>query len=1083
MNKIAKRLLTVILAAACVITALPDTAYEVYAEEIDIIADDVMTEDVVTEEDILIEEQVSVEEETDASEVAETEAEPEIAAPVEEEIQSEGECVEYCSGEDEAGIEEVIDETDMELTEDPVKHLVSANIDDYVFYIDVTSGGEGTSLSKDVTENAAFTFYVTPSLGYTVNEVSYKVGNSDPVILNYTEYIGPDSCELYEYKYVIPEGKITADTVISVSTKWIICTVTAVGSNFTADSKANPTLAPGKTFAKIAEYKNEEQNYTFYIKVKSGYKLDTANVKCYYESVADNEGATPVGGAQFVDYSEKDGYKFTISYQCFDFENIVVKVPTYKVTDLSKCTIKAYFDGSTTANSAKYTDTVKESGAVANKIEIYNGRTLVDNLIKDTDYTVSYENNKVSGTAYIILTAKDDSCFCSGSCKQAFSIVAPRINDKNAVSITYSTSVSWNGEETKLDDLVIKDITNPDLPVTLTEGTDYVLAYSNNTKPGKATITIVGINGYDGNTTVNYTINKLNLADALPVKEDMEVGKSAIIIPNITDTYTYNGKQYKPEEGQIIFWNRSAEGSYTIKAYLNKGTDYTVSYGKNVNAGSGTITITGKGNYTGKITREFTINKMNFESTYADLSIDISMADSFAYKKGKEVKPVPTVVLKNKGAKDIKLKANKDYKVTYPDADYIETGLKHLTIEGIGNFEGIKNESFYIAGKNIADKKLVTIDTTSATAKDILKKTYTGVEVILPSYECEQIIKSAEPGVTLTYDKDYTVSCSNNVKAGTAKVTISGIGQYYGTKTINMTISKANVDQAYRNNMKITLDGTEITSERSYVVPYTGYAHKPTVKIYDYNVTLFHILEEGVDFTVSYANNVNVGTTKNPYATATISFKGNYAATKEVKNIPVQFIINPWYLNDSCEANLCKIDIEKEPVFLGGKKEVKPGVTLKIHDVNGGRDRWLTVNPSAYKVTYPKNVTKSIGEVTATIVPAKGLNDINIIPRTKEEIVKGKTTKVVVPQECTYTIVKANIENVTVSTIQAQTFKGEAVTPKVTVKYNGVTLKEGTDYKVSYQNNKARGIGKVIIEPIVNSNYCGTNKIVEFVIK
>lgn len=1074
MNKIAKRLLTVILAAACVITALPDTAYEVYAGEIDIMADDVMTEEVVTEEEILIEE------ETDASEVAETEAEPETGAPVEEEIQPEGESVEYCSGEDEAGIEEEIDETDMELAKDPDKYHVSANIGEYdfVYYIGVTSGGTGPSLSEcevESTESTAFTFYVTPCLGYTVDEVSYKVGNNSPVTLNYTEYKGPDSFELYEYKYVIPEGKITADTVISVSTKGIICTVTAVGSNFTADSEANPTLAPGKTFAKIAEYKNEEQNYTFYIKVKSGYKLDKANVKCYYESVADNEGATPVGVAQFVDYSEKDGYKFTISYQCFDFENIVVKVPTYKVTDLSKCTIKAYFDGSTTANSAKYTDTVKESGAVANNIEIYNGRTLVDNLQEGTDYTVSYENNKVLGTAYIILTAKDDSCFCSGSCKQAFSIVAPKINDKNAVSITYSTSVSWNGEETKLDDLVIKDITNPDLPVTLTEGTDYVLAYSNNTKPGKATITIVGINGYDGNTTVNYTINKLNLADALPVKENIKVGKSAIIIPNITDTYTYNGKQYKPEEGQIIFW-KYAEGSYTIKAYLNKGTDYTVSYGKNVNAGTGTITITGKGNYTGKITREFTINKMNFEGSYADLSIDISMEKSFAYKKGKEVKPVPTVVLKNKGAKDIKLKADKDFTVKYPDADYTDGTSKKLVITGIGNFDGTISRTFDIAKMNIADKRLVTIDTTSATAKEILNKTHTGKDVIIASTDLKKIIKSAESGEPLRIgeltDNDYVVSYSNNVKAGTAKVIISGIGQYYGTKTINMTISKVNVDQAYRDNMTITLDGTVITSESSYVVPYTGYAHKPRVKIYDYNVTPYHILEEGVDYTVSYANNVNAGTTKKPYATATISFKGNYAATKEVKNIPVQFLIKPWCLNDCCDSNECEIVIEKDgkPVFLGGKKEVKPGVTLKIFG--------LTVNPKAYKVTYPKNVTKSIGEVTATIVPAKGLNDTNIIPKTKTT-----TTTVIDPQECTYTIVKANIENVTVSTIKAQTFKGEAVTPKVTVKYNGVTLKEGTDYIVNYQNNKARGIGKVIIEPIVNSNYCGTYKIVEFVIK
>lgn len=995
-----------------------------------------------------------------------------------EEITEESDSAEFIADED---ISELSDDG-LYLYEDPAekKYQVSANTDlDGVYaYIGTSSGQEKYEISEEVIEKSPFTFYVDTMLGYVVNKVSYKVGSKAPVELKFTEVI--EDSGVFHYTYTIPKDKITADTVIFVTTKDVAYTVTAVGSNFTADSKKNPTLAPGKAFAQTASYENDWQDYKFYIKVKSGYKLDKSSLACYYEN--DTEYATPVCSLTATPVSEGEYYECNIHYTEF-VKNLVVKVTTYKETDLSKCTIKAYFDGSTTANSAKYTDTVKESGAVANKIEIYNGRTLVDHLKEGTDYEVSYKNNNAAGTAYIKLTAKDSSIICTGSKEQAFSIVVPKINDKNAVSITYSTSVSWNGGETKLDNLVIKDITNPDSPVTLTERTDYVLAYSNNTKPGKATITIIGIGVYDGSTTVNYTINKINFADALDAKNDIEIGKSAIIVPTVSGTYTYNGKQYKPEEGQILFYSHYDNGLYSEATHLKKGTDYTVSYGKNVNAGTGTITITGKGNYTGKITRKFTINRMNFESSYSDLSIEISMEKSFAYKKGKEVKPVPTVVLKQEGAKDIKLKAKTDFIVTYPDADYIETGLKPLTIEGIGNFEGIKNESFYIAGKNIADKKLVTIDTTSAKAKGFLKKTYTGVEVILPSYECEQIIKSATTGDPLGWNTDYIVTYSNHDKAGTAKVIISGIGQYYGTKTINMTISKANVDQTYRGNMKITLDGTEIKPESSYEVPYTGYAHKPTVKIYDYNVTPSHTLEEGVDYTVSYANNVNAGTTKNPYATATISFKGNYAATKEVKNIPVQFKINPWCLNDSCENNQCKIYIEEKPVFLGGTKEVKPGVTLKIYDGNGGRDRWLTVNPGAYKVTYPQNVTKSIGEVTATIVPAKGLNDINILPRTKEEPINGKTKTVVDPQKCKYTIVKADIANVTVSTIKDQTFKGNPVTPKVTVKYNGVTLKERTDYNVGYRYNESRGIGKVIITPALNSNYCGSEKTVEFVIK
>jgi hypothetical protein len=42
---------------------------------------------------------------------------------------------------------------------------------------------------------------------------------------------------------------------------------------------------------------------------------------------------------------------------------------------------------------------------------------------------------------------------------------------------------------------------------------------------------------------------------------------------------------------------------------LKKDTDYTVSYKNNTNAGTGKVVITGKGNYTGSVTKTFKIDK------------------------------------------------------------------------------------------------------------------------------------------------------------------------------------------------------------------------------------------------------------------------------------------------------------------------------------------------------------------------------------------------------------------------------------------------------------------------------------------
>ena len=116
---------------------------------------------------------------------------------------------------------------------------------------------------------------------------------------------------------------------------------------------------------------------------------------------------------------------------------------------------------------------------------------------------------------------------------------------------------------------------------TLKNGTDYTVSYSNNTKVGTAKVTITGKGNYTGSVSKTYSIkNNFKKATVSGISTKAFTGK------NITQSITvkYNGKT------------------------LKNGTDYTVFYSNNKNIGTATVKITGKGSFTGTITKTFKIN-------------------------------------------------------------------------------------------------------------------------------------------------------------------------------------------------------------------------------------------------------------------------------------------------------------------------------------------------------------------------------------------------------------------------------------------------------------------------------------------
>ena len=135
---------------------------------------------------------------------------------------------------------------------------------------------------------------------------------------------------------------------------------------------------------------------------------------------------------------------------------------------------------------------------------------------------------------------------------------------------------------------------------------------------------------------------------------------------------------------------------------------------------------------------------------------------------------------------------------------------------------------------------------------------------------------------------------------------------------------------------------------------------------------------------------------------------------------------------------LSRISISKASVTLSTStyaydgKAKKPGVTVKL---NGKTLK----NGTDYTVSYSNNTKVGTAKVTIT---GKGNYT-------------GSVSK-------TYSI-KNNFKKATVSGISTKAFTGKNITQSITVKYNGKTLKKGTDYTVSYSNNKKVGTATVKI--------------------
>lgn len=635
--------------------------------------------------------------------------------------------------------------------------------------------------------------------------------------------------------------------------------------------------------------------------------------------------------------------------------------------------------------------------------KIKNGTTVLKN---GTDFTLTYQNNVNKGTAKVYIKGKGNY---SGGCSLTFSITARPVS---TLKITVP-SVTYNGKAQK------PAVTVKYNNYTFKNGTDYTLSYKNNTKIGTATVTVTGKGKLSGTRSVTFKIN------AKPIK-------NAVITYN--NSLTYNGSALSP--------------AVTVKygnATLKKNTDYTVAYSNNVNAGTGTITITGKGIYGGSVKKTFTIKKLVISATA------VSGTGNKVYT-GSAIKPVPAVKVGGRT-----LKNGTDYTVSYKNNT--ELGTATLTVSGKGNYSGSVSKNFTIIVRPISD---VTITVPDAV--------FTGTQIT--------------PNVTVSYgnhqfsgNSDYTLAYKDNTKVGTASVTVTGKNHLSGSQTVTFPISKADISS------------TEIAVKNA---TFTGSAVKPSVTIKLGNVTL----KEGTHYTLSYKNNVNAGTAqvtisgkgslegavtksftiaKADISKASISASGTYAPDGVKIGINAKFgnytlKSSDYIVNVPSSAGEQTLTISGNGNF-SGKTTVKCNVA-KADIANAKSSLSLSTDGKGYTITviydgvlltqdkdYKVAVTESSTGVSAVIT---GIGNYG-----------GTATLSGISNEL------EAFENAVV-TIGKVTYNGTAQLPSVTVKIGSVTLKSGTDYILSAYDNTNAGTATAVITG--KGKYDGAVKKTQFTI-
>ncbi len=475
--------------------------------------------------------------------------------------------------------------------------------------------------------------------------------------------------------------------------------------------------------------------------------------------------------------------------------------------------------------------------------------------------------------------------------------------------------------------------------VTLTEGQDYTVKYSNNTnynsKGKPATVTVTGKGSFAGKKVLDFYI----------LQADLNVAKQKGLL-NVSEVIgVQTGKKISPVIVYRDYTLKAADMDLSNKAAIKSDTQ---------------VDISGKGNFKGRLegidVRALGALDVKNKTIKVALKAQTHTYNGKAQTLTCSTADVPGELTVTAGSSKIPLISGSDYLVTYKNN--INAGTATVRIKAAGDYIGEISKTFKIQpdrtgaiNAELADPDAI-IAYTSSGAKPKVKVALSRV------YGEEEI---------LVEGRDYKVSYSNNKKKGEGRYTVSFIGNYKGHPSLSNRSFKISV---------AAFEGVVVKSPDMVYTKPGKYLSAPFVSVNgvqlstkDYTVKYY---DDGVELTAKSRLTLDA-TTSSKTIVVKVTGKGNY----EAKEITASYSVS--------KADASRIDLSKAKIVAAQKNSKGKDVAVGKQEYSGRAVRpairvlvksgstWIEVQPQAYKVEYINNV--NTGKATV-LVTGDGINSV-----------------------------------------------------------------------------------------------------------
>ena len=688
-------------------------------------------------------------------------------------------------------------------------------------------------------------------------------------------------------------------------------------------------------------------------------------------------------------WSKTDGYKYTVDNEYYKYPDTFTV--TNRVPTCAGFKFLGWFDKDRNSGGHSSSPAIRKAGDSVKFIYTDDDVYTLDALwasIKAEGATYPYDGEahtiKSAEVAYnsgnlaekYVKQIKDNHLVSVGEMQYAtekdgtYTSTMPTFKDVGTHDVYCKTTVQVGSTAKTLTTKATVTITPRPVTVTVT----------GNTATRTYTGTEQSVNGYTATTTdslykVDSMLTKPAQTDAVAKgteasETEYPMGLTADQFSNTDDNFTVtvevtdgwlkiSAKSIVPDPedpdntmtvtppADVVYNGESQQQKPTVKdgnKELTEGTDYTLSYSEDTtNVGDVTVTVTGKGNYTGT-------TQVTYKITPKPVTVTVSGAtDTKTYNGTEQSVSGYTMSPAETGKRLYNLT-----KVTGPE----QTDAKATaTRKDVGTTKmTLKNEDFSNSDKNfnvtfVVNPGWIKIDAKSITDNDMTVTPPTDVIYNGNSQQQKPTVKDGE--TTLVEGTDYTLSYSaDTTNVGTVTVTVTGKGNYAGNKNVTYQILQKEVEVTVTGaNDSQTYDGIE-KSVNGYTMAVTN---ENDPKLFD-TATMVNGPAQTAD--VATAKRTDAGKTEMTLAADQFSSKND--------NFKVTFTIVQGYMeitpknitpNPDDPKNTMTVEKPADVVYNGKSQQQKPIVKDGTATLVEGQD---------YELSYSADTT-NVGTVTVTI--------------------------------------------------------------------------------------------------------------------